>query len=88
MIGAPGNEIVRLQLMFYINLYISINSFCTNSVVMKISGNQNSDGNIHYATVEITYSLDVSYYLQLSYYVLYATGAIQFMCACSIRTTE
>jgi len=27
---------------------------------MKVSDNQNSDGNIHYATVEITYNLDVS----------------------------
>jgi len=34
---------------------------------MKVSGNWNSDGNIHYATGEIAYSLDVSYYLQLLY---------------------
>jgi len=32
---------------------------------MKVVDNWNSDGNIHYATVEITYNLDVSYYLQL-----------------------
>jgi len=44
MIGAAGNEIVRLQLKFQ----ISINSF-TNSVVIKVSNNRNSDGNIHYA---------------------------------------
>jgi len=55
-----GDEIVRLQLKFQ----ISINPF-TNSVVMKVSNNQNSDGNIHYAsyTVEITHSLVVSYLL-------------------------
>jgi len=37
MIGVAGNEIVRLQLKFYTK--ISINSF-TNSVVMKVSGDQ------------------------------------------------
>jgi len=63
MIGAAGNEIVRLQLKFYINLNF-YNSF-TDIVVMKVSDNWNSDGNIYYATVEITYSLDVSYYLRL-----------------------
>jgi len=37
---------------------------------MKVFGNQNSDGNIYYATEEITYSLDVSYYLQLLYIMI------------------
>ena len=51
---------------------------------MKVSDNWNSDGNIHYATVEVTYNLDVSYYLHLLYvinYVLISCMIVYFMIA-------
>ena len=50
----------------------SINSF-TDNVVTKVSGNQRLDVNIYYATIEITWNLNVSYYHQLHYTIHRAT---------------
>jgi len=67
MIGAESTEIIRLHLSFRLSNF-SIHPF-TDSVVTKVSGNQRLDVIIYYATIEITWNLNISYYQQLPYYV-------------------
>jgi len=51
---------------------------------MKVSDNWNSDGNNHYASVEVTYNLDVSYYLHLLYYGIMYVLVLVYISNCFV----